>query len=176
MDKVLHTFLSKQQEAGVMLAAQSDILQLHPLDGPPAQHYLAQFHARGLVQDEQGRIVETEGCAFGIWLPDDYLRRVEPGQVLTYLGPQRPWHPNIRPPYVCVHLVPGMPLVNVLHTCLELWTWNLFYTGDEGLNHAAAQWARHQDPARFPLDRRPMKRRNLAISVSPAGAAEQEGY
>ena len=167
-DTILQSFLTRQHEEAQVLAAESDILGLHALDGQTPQHYIAQFKAKGLVKNEQGQVVETVGCAFGIWLPDDYLRHAEPAQILTYLGPPRPWHPNIRPPFVCVHLMPGMPLVDLLHTCFEIWTWNLFNTRDEGLNHAASQWARHQDPSRFPIDRRPMKRRRLAITVSPA--------
>ena len=68
------------------LAEASDILELGALDGPPAQHYLAQFHAKGLVRTKEGEIIEATGFHVGIWLPDDYLRRVEVTQVLTYLG------------------------------------------------------------------------------------------
>jgi hypothetical protein len=41
----------------------------------------------------------------------------------------------------------------------DLLTWRLYSTRDEGLNHAAAQCARNQPPERFPVDRRPLKRR-----------------
>ncbi len=174
-DRILQAFLARQHEESQALAGESDILDLHAMDGPPPQHYIARFKAKGLVKDEQGQVVAADGGVFGIWLPDDYLRHAEPAQILTYLGPPRPWHPNIRPPFVCIHLVPGMPLVDLLHACLEIWTWTLYYTGDEGLNHAASQWARHQDPSRFPIDRRPMKRRRLSITVSPACQPSGDG-
>jgi hypothetical protein len=167
-DKILQAFLGQQFEDGMAMAADSDILSLQAIDGAPPQRYIATFRAKGLVKDERGRVVEADGCAVGIWLPDDYLRQAEAAQVLTYLGPPRPWHPNIRPPFICIHLRPGMPLVDLLHACYEVWTWNMVSTRDEGLNHAASQWTRKQDPDRFPIDRRPIKRRKLAIAVSPA--------
>jgi hypothetical protein len=49
--------------------------------------------------------------------------------------------------------------VDILYACYEIWTWNLYATGDEGLNHAASQWSRQQNRSRFPIDRRPLKRR-----------------
>jgi hypothetical protein len=168
-DKILQSFLDKQSEQGKALEAESDILRLQAVDGPPGQRYLARLAAKGLAKNKEGQIVEAEGCVIGIWLPDDYLRRAEPAQVLTYLGPHpHPWHPNIMPPFICVHLRPGMPLVDLLYACFEIWTWRLYNTGDEGLNHGASQWARAQDPSRWPVDRRPLKRRRLAITVSPA--------
>ena len=170
-DTIFQAFLKRQYEEAMELAAQSDILDLQPLDGTPTQRYLATFHAKGLVKDRAGRVVEADGCAIGIWLPDDYLRRAETPLVVTYLGPPRPWHPNIMPPFICLHLTPGMPLVDLLHTLYEVWTYHLFNVGDEGLNHACAEWVRHQDPTRFPVDLRPMKRRKLHIDVTPVDNA-----
>lgn len=173
-DRVLESFLAGQERAAEELAAASDILAIQPVDAPPHQRWIAEYRARGLVQAADGAIVEAEGFRVGLWLPDDYLRVVRPGQVLTYLGPhRRPWHPNIRPPYLCIHIAPGTALVDLLYWCYEMWTWSLFYTGDEGLNHAAAQWARGQDRARFPIDRRPLKRRQLDIHLTPAVVEEQ---
>lgn len=169
-DKILSLFLEKQHREATALAADSDILRVLPLGGPRVpQHYLARYAAKGLVRNQRGQVEEATGLEIGIWLPDDYLRRADPAQILTYIGPHRhPWHPNVSPPFICLHIRPGMALVDLLHTCYELWTWQLFNTGDEGLNHAASQWARAQDPSRWPVDRRPLKRRRLAIQVSPA--------
>lgn len=165
-DKVFEAFLNKQSEEGLALAEASDLLDLVPLDGPPPQHYLACFYAKGLALNESDEVVEVDHCNVGIWLPDDYLRQVNVAQVLTYLGPAaRPFHPNIRPPFICVHLVPGTSLADLLYTCFELWNWNLYATGDEGLNHAASQWARNQETSRFPIDRRPLKRRTLDLRM-----------
>ena len=174
-DEVLRKFLARQYDEGMALAGASDILELLPLDGPPPHRYIAEFHAKGLVKAPDGKIAEDNQCHLGIWLPDNYLRCAEAGQILTYLGPSpRPFHPNIRPPVICVHIRPGMSLVELLHTCYELWTWQKFYTGDEGLNHEAAQWARHQRADRFPIDSRPLKRRKLKLTVGRTDRVGQE--
>jgi hypothetical protein len=73
---------------------------------------------------------------------------------------------------VCAHIEPGTPLVDILYACHEIWTWNLFATGDEGLNHAASQWSRQQERSRFPIDRRPLKRRAVQLAVTAAPAKE----
>jgi hypothetical protein len=61
-----------------------------------------------------------------------------------------------------MHLAPGTGLVDILYALHSLWTYNLVATGDEGLNHAASQWYRQQDRKRFPVDRRPLKRRGIS--------------
>ena len=172
-DPVLRAFLECQLAQGMALARDSDILELFPVDGNPPQRYIASYRARGLIQNDRGEVVEFEKCDIGIWLPDDYLRHVNPAQVLCYLGPApRPHHPNIRPPFICMHLRPGTPLVDLLYTCFELWTYNLYATHDEGLNHAASQWVRNQPAGRFPVDRRSLKRKPMSVRVEPAGPAE----
>jgi hypothetical protein len=177
-DRIFESFLESQYAQGVALARSSDILELVPVDGTPPRRYIAGFRARGLALNPAGEVVEFDRFDVGIWLPDDYLRRAEAPQVLTYLGPSpRPFHPNIRPPFICVHLRPGTPLVDLLYSCFELWTYNLYATHDEGLNHAAAQWARNQPPGRFPVDGRSLKRRPLSLQIvqidQPAPAAER---
>jgi hypothetical protein len=173
MEKIWVAFAERQQQEGMALAAQSDILDLTPLDGPPAQHYRARFKARGLVKNQDGRVVEADTFDVGIRIPEDYLRRAHSGEVLTYLGPhRRPWHPNIRPPFICMHLKPSTRLVDLLYACFDLWTWNLYGTADNGLNPAASQWARRQGPDRFPVERRPLKRR-LPVPAGPSEGASQ---
>ena len=169
-DVIFADYLRRQTQEGLALAADSDILKLMPMSGPGSDRYIAEFNCRGLVQNDQGEIVEFNRFAVGIWFPENYLRSVDVGMVVSYLGPApRPWHPNIRPPFMCLHITPGTPLVSILHSCYELFTWALKNTGDEGLNHAASQWARQQDPSWFPIDRRPLRRRKLRLDVKPAG-------
>jgi hypothetical protein len=170
-DQIYKAFLRRQFEEGMALAASSNILDLTALpDGDPPFRYIAHFEGcRGLVRDGDGQIVEFKKFMVGIWFPADFLRHVIIPQVLTYLGPHpEPWHPNIRPPYLCAHIEPGTTLVDILYACHEIWTWNLFATGDEGLNHAASQWSRKQDRSRFPIDRRPLKRRVVQRNVTVA--------
>jgi len=174
-DKIFEAFLRRQFEEGKALAASSDALELIAMpDGDPPSRYIAHFErCNGLVRDARGAIVEFDKFAVGIWFADDHLRRVNPAQVLTYLGPHPdPWHPNLRPPFICTHIEPGTGLVDILYACFEIWTWNLFATHDEGLNHAASQRSRKQDRNRFPIDRRPLQRRTAPSQAKPATARE----
>ena len=170
-DPIYHAFLARQLEEGQRLAAGSDLFTLQPLPERPAAHFILEFRCKGLAR-EQGRVVEKNLWRVGVFFPENYLRAsVHVAEVLTYLGPvPEPWHPNIRAPFICMHLTPGAPLVDIALGLYDLLTWNLFATGDEGLNHAAAQWSRHQDPGRFPVDRRPLKRRPLTLDVQPCVA------
>lgn len=174
-DSIFEEFLARQHQEGMTLGAESDILKLMPMNAQPSDRYIAEDHCRGLVQNEVGEVVEFNRFAVGIWFPEDYLRRLDMSVIVTYLGPSpRPWHPNIRPPFICTYITPGTPLVDILYNCYELFTWRLKNTSDEGLNHAASQWARHQDPSWFPIDRRPLRRRKLKLEVTPAAPEERE--
>ena len=168
-DTVLEAFLARQYEEGMALATASDLLELEPIDGPPPQRYLARFRCKGLVRSPDGEIVETDRFEIGIWFPSDYLRWAEPWQVLTWLGPRQVFHPNIsdRLPAICVgRLVPGTPLVDLLYQCFEIITYNkVTMREDDALNHAACAWAR-DNRHRFPIDRRPLKRRALKLTVA----------
>ena len=57
-DRVFHSFLEVQREAGSALAVESDLLDLVPLPNPgrcvPVK-YIARFHCKGLVQDPETR-------------------------------------------------------------------------------------------------------------------------
>lgn len=173
-DKIVQSFLRKQFKEGMALARESDLLELVPNDTDTAPNcYLARFHCKGLVCDNDSSVREATEFAVGIWLPSDYLRRVEPAQVLTWLGPRNIFHPNIRPPHICLgRLPPGTPLVDILHQCFEVITYHNWAAHD-GLNLDACQWARNNQH-RFPVDRRPLKRRVLDLQCGPNGNRQQE--
>lgn len=173
-DAIYEGFLRRQYEEGMALAAQSDVVTLRPMPGSSPSKYLAEFRCKGLIREGAGEPTEFPCLVVGIWLPEDYLRHVEPAQVLTYLGPSPfPWHPNFRPPFICAHITPGTPLTGLLHLVFDLWTYNKVAVGDGGLNPAAAAWFRSQDPARFPLERRSLKRRVLHLDSEPVQTAPQ---
>jgi hypothetical protein len=173
-DNIREAFLRAQFEEGAALVRQSDRLKLTPLRSGEVCRYVAHFQGcKGLVQQPDGGVVEFDEFVVGICFPPDYLRRVDIPDVLTYLGPHpSPFHPNIRPPFICMHLDPGTGLVDILYALHSLWTWNLYATGDEGLNHAASQWSRQQEHGRFPIDRRPLKRRAAPLETKPPTLAE----
>jgi hypothetical protein len=155
------------------LANESDLLRLNPLDGPIPQHYIADFRCTGLVLLATGEVEEANSFHVGIFFPEDYLRRAEPFEVLTWLGPPNIFHPNIRCRSgsmglgaICVgRLTPGMRLVDLLYQCFEIITFNkVTMREDDALNHAACAWAR-QNQSRFPVDRRPLKRRHVDLQI-----------
>lgn len=159
-DVIYERFLARQKEEGLALAAASDLLELRVLDAPPSI-YLAQFHCKSFVRVETGQIRESEqNYEFAVRLESNYLRRAEAFEVLRVRTPGI-WHPNIRPdaPFICIRLVPGTPLVDILYELYEILTYQTYNCRDP-LNREAAAWARaNQD--RFPIDTRPLKRRPL---------------
>ena len=167
-DKVFESFLKRQYEEGIALAASSDLLELYPISGDPPDRYIAKFRCKGLVRGRGEDAVEADHFEVGIWFPSDYLRRAEPFQVLTWLGPVDVFHPNIsdRAPFICVgKLAPNTRLVDILYQCFDIITYNkVTMREDDALNRDACAWARmHQH--RFPVDRRPLKRRALELEV-----------
>ena len=166
-DRVMEAFLRRQAEEGLALASESDLLDLIPF-GQPADHFLAIFSCTGLVEDRRGRVVEADHFEVGIGFPSTYLRVADPFRVLTWLGPRNVWHPNISAaaPVICVgRLPPGTGLVDLCYQIFEIITWNkVTMREDDALNREACQWARNH-ASRFPVDRRPLKRRKLNLKI-----------
>lgn len=161
IDPTLTSWLDAQREEGMQLAQQSDLLELHPLD---SQRFIAEYKCRGLVRDVVGEVREHDRFAIGIYFSERYLREVHPGEILTWLGPAEIWHPNIRPPLVCLGpIAPNTPLTDLLHRCFELITWQNV-TMHDGFNPLACAWAR-QYCERFPVDTRPIKWRSPTHAV-----------
>jgi hypothetical protein len=164
-DPVYHAFLTRQSEEARALAATSDLIELVPLGPAPADRYLARFGCTGLVR-RGDRVLEAGHFEIGIWFPTDYLRRADPAQVLTWLGPFDVFHPNIshRLPFICIgRLSPGTALVDLVYQCFEIITWQkVTMREDDALNPGACGWAR-EHRARLPVDRRPLKWRRAAV-------------
>jgi hypothetical protein len=172
-DKIFEAFLKRQYDEGMALARSSDLLELIPMGGDPPDRYIAQFRCKGLVSADD-EVSERDYFEVGIWFPSDYLRRADPFQVLTWLGPWNVFHPNISNgmPFICVgKLAPNTALVDILYQCFEIITYNkVTMREDDALNAQACVWAR-QNQGRFPIDRRPLKRRALDLHVEQAEAA-----
>ena len=162
MDDVLANFLRRQQndERLHRLLRESDVLQLITL-GP--QNYLAHYRdARGLGWTPDGRVVPVDEFSMHLRIPEDYVRRANVQEIITYAGPYpRPFHPNIheRGLAVCLHVRAAMPIHELLVSLYELWTYqNHTYENrrehrDDGLNPKASHWLRRH-PERAPTDRR----------------------
>jgi hypothetical protein len=166
MDKILNLFLQTQRVEGAKLAAESDLLELSAIDD---QHYIATYTCKGLVRDAAGVVHEHDRFGVGIRFPGNYLRSVNPGEILTWRGPAEIWHPNIGVPFICLgSIVPGTPLVELLHRCFEVISYqNVTMREDDALNPPACAWAR-RNRDRFPVDTRPIKRRPLPVDIEVA--------
>lgn len=171
-DPVFEAFLRRQYEEGMALADSSDLIRLCPMGWPLPQRYIAEFLCKGLVRDRDGGIRESDYFEVGIWFPSDYLRRANPFEVLTWLGPRNVFHPNISDslPVICVgRLDPGASLVDILYQCFEIITYNkVTMREDDALNADACAWAR-MNQHRFPIDSRPLKRRDIEFNIEKAG-------
>jgi len=167
-DRILQSFLERQQEEGLELARSSDLVDVLPLDGSPARHYRLSFHCRGLVKDAGGQIRTAERFEVGVRFLSDYLRRADTFHALAWFGPSNVFHPNIhdKAPLICIgRLAPGTPLVDIVYQCFEIITYNKLKI-DDALNQEASAWAR-RNKHMFPIDRRPLKRRVLEIEERP---------
>jgi hypothetical protein len=168
MDCIFSDFLETQNTEGMGLSDASDLMDLVALD---ESRFVATFKCKGLVRDAQGEIREHAHFGVGIRFPESYLRHANPAEILTWLGPEQVWHPNISAPFICIGpLAPGTPLVELLHRCFEIITGdNVTMQEHDALNHPACVWAR-RNRDRFPVDTRPIKRRSLPPIVELAEA------
>jgi hypothetical protein len=165
-DAVFETFLARQLKLGMELARQSDLLDLLPIR---SDRYVAEFHCKGLIRDATGVITEASKFHVAFWFPSYYLRRAEPLEIVTWLHPFNVWHPNIRPPLVCLgRISPGAELEDLIYQVFEVITY-CNWASHDALNPEAAQWARNNQH-RLPIDRRPLKRRTLNLEVTDEGA------
>ncbi len=161
-DPVYRGFMERQAAEGLALAEESDLLDLHiPEFCPP--HFVAEYHCTGLVREGDGEIKEANLFEVGIWMPPDYLRKANTFESLRIFTPNN-WHPNIsrEHPLICIgRLAPGTTLVDILFQAFEILTYQRYNPReDDSLNKAACAWAR-ENQHRFPIDRRPLKRRRL---------------
>jgi hypothetical protein len=167
-DPILRAFLERQAEEGRALSQASDILRLERLD--TGQHFVATYSSHGLIQTHDGSVREADRFQVGIFFAEDYLRTVRPFELLTLFGPMNTFHPNVAfgAPFICVgKIAPGTSLVDLLYQTYEILAYQkLTPREDDALNKEACRWAR-SNQHRFPVDRRPLKRRPLTVEVQP---------
>lgn len=169
VDFIYRRFMERQLAEGLALAEESDLVRLHfPATSPP--NVVAEYHCKGLVRGEDGVIKEADQFEVGIWFPPDYLRRADPFEMLRMFTPNA-WHPNISRelPLICIgRLAPGTSLVDILYQIFDVLTYQKYNPREnDSLNKVACAWAR-ENRHRFPIDRRPLKRRKLNLEARPA--------
>ena len=123
------------------------------------------FRTRGLVRDEGGEVRQADRHTVALRFLPDYLRQVNQFQTLALLGPDNAFHPNLAPPAVCLHLYPGMPLLEIAEALHALFAWRLRQLAEnDALNRDACAWGRaHLDE--LPIDARPLFGKALAIQL-----------
>lgn len=168
-ERIFEGFLSRQLEDARNLNAASDLVELQPLGGPLPDRYLVRFRCRGLVR-EHGHVREHDDFVVGIRFPADYLHVYDAWRVVIWLEPANVFHPNVQPPGICLGwMQPATDLRDLVHQCFDIISFNKLSTRDP-LNQQAAAWALAH-PERFPVDRRPLRRRRLALNVRPKEAS-----
>jgi len=162
-DPIFDSFLERSHDEAMALAAASDLLELEPLAGTPPTRFIGHFKCRGLVC-RNNAIQEAEQFAVGFRFSHDYLQCApQPMQMLTWLGPEDIFHPNVLGPFICVgKLVQGTSLEELLYQTYELITYQrVTMREDDALNAAACVWAR-QHVEELPIDPRPLRWRRAA--------------
>ncbi len=173
VDRILDGWLRNQLQEVIDLAASSDLVQILPLSGDPPKKYIVEFRCKGLVERD-GQVVETNRFVAGIWFPPDYQRHVNPYQVITLLEPLNLWHPNYDPKQrvICIgNIPPGTPLTSIIYQLFEIFSYQrVTMREDDALNWPACAWAR-ENTIRFPIDARPLKRRDPELPEDMAEAS-----
>lgn len=174
MDLIYQDWLHSNFEQGMALANSSDLLTLVPLGHEPFTRYAAWYTCRGLVRTGLSEPTVAERFGVFIQFPHDYLRRANWFEVLSWAMPETAFHPNIAPagPHntslICVGRVkPGELLCTLLERCHEVITFqNVNMFDGDALNRDACAWARNHQHL-FPIDPRPLRRRQLDLTIEP---------
>jgi hypothetical protein len=172
MDAIFGSWLEKQEQQALALAARSDLVDVHPIGTRPYQHFLLRFGCRGLVDTHDG-VVEADRFDVGVYFPLDYWQRVDPFEVITLVQPATTFHPNAHGSLLCIGRIScGTPLTEIMYQCYEILSWQkVTMREDDALTKKACAWARRH-PDRFPVDDRPMVGRLLEYRITAAPASE----
>jgi hypothetical protein len=164
-DPILTAFLDQQEIEAMDLDRNSDVVSIAPIGPKPRQRYIVEYNCKGLVRTKHG-ISEAHRFAVGIYFPPDYWHRVEPAQVITLLAPANVFHSNVKFPFICPgRLVPGTSLLEVITQVYSILTFgNVTIREDDALQPEASAWSR-RNMHRFPLENRPLRRRQVEFRV-----------
>jgi hypothetical protein len=166
MDRIFNSWLESQLIDGMALARSSDRLILLPEAETPPRNYIARFDCLTMIHDgDESKL--WRGCDVLLRFPLDYLRVVgDPGWIVSLLSPGNLYHPNVRPPFMCIgRIPPGTSLCELIVQVHEVVTYQKFTPReDDALNRDACAWAR-TNMQRFPLDARPLRRQVADFEV-----------
>jgi hypothetical protein len=171
-DPVLRDFLANCRDELLTRCLPSGLLDAANLGGEVPWLWRLAFRTRGLARSEGDgpRLVERHVVALR-FLPD-YLRRVDRFETLALVEPYDAFHPNLRPPGICLEIYPGAPLAEICESLHALLSWRLRqFSETDALNPEACVWGRsHLDE--LPLDTRPLFGRAIRLTLEPCEVAK----
>jgi hypothetical protein len=174
VDKIYEAFIESQNIAAAALNQASDIVEITPKQLKRGHLYAVRMLCRGLV-NEGGKIKDHDQFELLVHFPEHYLRRCSPVELICWVSPATVWHPNIKPPFLCLgRLTPGMKIVDIVHQAYEIVSYQkVTMVESDALNHDAAVWAR-ANLERFPVDTRPLRRRIIEFTLEEIRKGVQE--
>jgi hypothetical protein len=163
-DDVMSAFLLNSRDAFLDRCGRGGLIEYADLGVHTPWLWRLTFRSKGLVRDAAGNIEPSERHVVAVRFLPDYLRQVNQFATLALLEPQAAFHPNLAPPSVCLHVYPGMPLLEMAEALHALFSWRLRQLDEnDALNRDACAWGRaHLDE--LPLDTRPLFGRAMTLS------------
>ena len=164
-DRVYEAFIEGQTCAAQTLNQASDIVCITTKKLNWGHLYRVKFLCKGLVNDGR-EIREHNQFELGVHFPEHYLRRCKPAEIVCWFGPANIWHPNIKPPFLCLgRVAPGTQIIDIVNRAYEIISYQkVTMVESNALNREACAWARANSD-RFPIDKRPLRRRTIEVTM-----------
>ena len=146
MNPRIRRLLADQQRMTAVFSNHPHIRILQT-EGKPAEKYLMEFQVLGLVEGDDGTILQRQAHRAEIFLPLDYPRRQPLCRMTSPV-----YHPNIDPQKICIgdHWSAGQSLAHLVVRIAEMLAYQSFNVKSP-LNAKAAAWA-EQNADRLPLE------------------------
>src|SRR5262249_37251508 len=123
-DPVMRDFLRNNRDGRGGGAGRGGLLAFASLGRGTPWLYRLRFATRGLIRRD-GEIREWDQHIVAVRFLPDYLRRADRFEMLLLVEPRDAFHPNLRPPGICVQVYPGEPLIEICESLHALFSWRL---------------------------------------------------
>src|SRR5581483_1686564 len=155
-DEVMTDFLRNSRDEFLARCSRGGLIEYADLGLREPWLWRLTFRTHGLARDEGGEVQPIDRHTVAVRFLPDYLRQVNQFQTLALMEPMSAFHPNLRPPAICLHVYPGMPLIEIAEALHSLFSWRLRQLAEnDALNVDACAWGRaHLDE--LPVDTRPL--------------------
>src|SRR5262245_10786439 len=110
-DPVMREFLANSRDELLRRCQGNSLLEAVNLGGEVPWLWRLTFATQGLVRDGDGSVRQVDRHIAAVRFLPDYLRRADKIEMLRLIEPQQAFHSNIAPPFICVQIYPGEPLV-----------------------------------------------------------------